>query len=92
VHIAIAHPNAAIVLFAEHQRFAVVEFDHGVVADASVGEHLKCVIVEDVAVLIDLDKRNPFVVHCALDDHLKMRRKCVNRPADERRLGSKSYR
>src|SRR6185295_9614913 len=71
VHIA-SHSHPAIVLLAKDQRLAMFELDHLIILYSALGEHIKSVIVEYVTVLVDLDKRNAFVMHRALDDHLQV--------------------
>src|SRR5436853_332452 len=84
----IVQANSAVVLLAVDQRFTMLDLDHLVVFDRAIGEHIKCPIIEDVAVLINLDKRDAFVTHCAFDHHLKMRDVRIDGASHESGLSS----
>src|SRR5207244_8769282 len=56
-----AHANPLIAILAEDHRLAMFEIEHAVSTHTAVGKVIKCVIVKDVAVLIDLDERDAFV-------------------------------
>ena len=51
------HADAAVAVLAEDERLAVLEEDGVVVAHVLLGEGLPGAVVEDVAVLQDLDER-----------------------------------
>src|SRR5262245_52071885 len=78
---------ASIPVFSEDERLAVLELDHPVFFHIATDKHLKGRVVEDIAVLVDLDERHAFVSHRALDDRLQMFRVPVDRPGDEGGFG-----
>src|ERR1044072_9286057 len=69
-----AHANAAITLLAEYERLAMLKLDLSIIFNAAFCDHVECAVVKDVAVLIDLDERDPLVTHGALDHSLKVLR------------------
>ncbi len=66
------HANTAVAIFAEDHRLAMFEVKHAVRAHAAFGKRIKRVIIEDVAVLIDLDKRDAFVARARLHHGAQM--------------------
>jgi len=88
------HPieaNAFLDVFAEHQGLAMLEIDHVVILDLLVGGIEEGVVIEDVAILIDLDKSRPFVVGGPLKDVGQMLDVDVNGTGDERRFRNRSH-
>ena len=59
------HANALVALLSENHRLAVFEIEHAIGTDRALREIIERMIVEDVAVLIDLDERNALVLRCA---------------------------
>ena len=57
-----AHRHGALLLGAERDRLAVHEVDHHLVAGLLLGDLVELAVVEDVAVLVDLDERRAVVV------------------------------
>ena len=72
---------------AEDQRLAVLEVDRRVALGVLVGGVFEGAVVEDVAVLVDLDERRADVLGGALEDVFEVLHVHVDRPRDERRLG-----
>jgi len=56
------HPNPFIALLTKNHRLAVLEIQNLIGTNCALRKVIKGVIVEDVAVLIDLDEGNAFVL------------------------------
>ena len=65
----------------------MLEDEHPVLADLAVGEVAPRAVVEDVAVLEDLDERRALVPAGPLERPLEVLGVGVDRAGDERRLG-----
>ena len=79
--------DALVAVLAEDHRLAVLEDEHPVLADLAVGEVAPRPVVEDVAVLEDLDERGALVAAGPLERALEMLGVRVDRAGDEARLG-----
>ena len=86
------HANPTVAVLAEDHRLAVLEIKHAIRAHASFGKGIKGVIVEDVAVLIDLDKRDAFVPGGGFDHAAQMFDVDVDRARHEGRLAGDGQR
>ena len=79
--------DALVAVLAEDHRLAVLEDEHPVLADLAVREVAPRPVVEDVAVLEDLDEARALVPAGALEGVLEVLRVRVDRAGDEARLG-----
>src|SRR5205085_1884277 len=79
--------DAAVPVLAEDERLAVLDVDHAVVAHVALLEGVKGAVVEDVAVLVDLEDRTAAVRGHALERRAEVLRVRVDRARDEARLG-----
>ena len=84
--------DALVAVLAEDHRLAVLEDEHPVLADLAVGEVAPRAVVEDVAVLEDLDERRALVAAGPLERVLEVLGVGVDRAGDERRLGGEGDR
>ena len=87
-----SEPDALVAVLAEDHRLAVLEHEHPVLADLAVGEVAPGAVVEDVAVLEDLDERRAVVAAGPLERLLEVLGVGVDRAGDERRLGGEGDR
>src|SRR6267378_613495 len=61
------HTNTAVSILAEDHWLTVLKIKHAIHSYTSLGKGIEGVIVKDVAVLIDLNKRNSLVFGCCFD-------------------------
>src|SRR5436190_23073249 len=80
------HPNAFLTVLAEDHGLAMLEIEHAIGANSAFGEIVKRAIVEDVAVLIDLDKRHALVFRGSFHDPAEMFDVDIDRARHEGRL------
>src|SRR5919205_1399109 len=80
------HANTFLTILTKYHWLAVFEIKHAVVADCSFREVVESAVVEDVAVLVDLDKRDAFVFRCGFDHRAEMFDIDIDRARDESRL------
>ena len=78
-----AQPDALVAVLAEDHRLAVLEVQHPVLADVPVGERAPGAVVEDVAVLEDLDERRALVEAGRVERLLEVLGVGVHRARDE---------
>ena len=83
------HADAAVAVLAEDERLAILEHELMVGLDSLVADFLESVIVEDVAILKDLDKRSAAICVGALEHFAEMFLLDVDRAGDERRIRTK---
>ena len=86
------HANALVAVFPEDHWLAVLEIEHAVIAHAAFGKRIKRVIVEDIAVLVDLDKRDALVFRRGLYHRTQMFDVDIDRTRDKRRLAGNRQR
>ena len=79
--------DALVAVLAEDHRLAVLEHEHPVLANVALGEVAVRAVVEDVAVLENLDEDRAVVPAGALERLLEVLGVGVDRPGDEGRLG-----
>ena len=79
---------AAVALFTEDQRLTVLQFQHVVRLGIAVGRVLEGAIVEDVAVLIDLNKGRASVFGRALECSTEVFDVDVNGSSDKGSFGA----
>jgi hypothetical protein len=63
-----------------------VRVKHAIRTNSTFSEIIECAIVEDVAVLVDLDKRNAFVLRSRFNHRAEMFDVDIDRARNERRL------
>src|SRR5205085_2196543 len=80
------HAYAFIAVFAEDHRLAVFKIDHVVGPTRAFGEVFKRAVVEDVAILIDLDEGDAFVPRRRLNGRAQVLHINVERARDEGRF------
>ena len=80
--------NALVAVLAENQRLAVLQVQGVVSLDALVGSVFKDAVVEDLAVLVNLNKGRPLVRRGAPEDLGQMLDIDVDRARDKSRLGA----
>src|SRR2546422_5497561 len=80
------HANALVAILAEDHWLAMFEIEHLVRSHAALGKIIERAVVEDVAVLIDLEERNAFVLRGSFDHRAEMLHVDVDRTADESSL------
>src|SRR2546428_10356389 len=80
------HADAAVAVLAENERLAVFEHELMVGLDRLVANFLESVVVEDVAVLEDLDKRRAAVIVGAFKNFAEMLLLDVDSTRDECRM------
>src|ERR1700754_2886579 len=80
------HANALVALLAEDHRLAGFEIEYAVGTNSAFGEVVEGVVVEDVAVLVDLDERDALVPRGGLDYRAEMFDVDIDRARYERRL------
>ena len=85
-------PDAPVSVATEDERLAVLEHQRVVGLGGLVGDVAEGAVVEDVAVLEDLDEGRPFVGVCALDDLLQVLGLDVDAAGDEAGLGAERQR
>src|SRR5215212_5848279 len=66
------HANTLVTILAEYHWLAVLEVKHAVGADAALGKVVEGVVVEDIAVLVDLYERDAFVLRRCIHHRAKM--------------------
>src|SRR5439155_22053574 len=84
--------NAFIAVFAENERFAVLEMQHVVSLDAFIRGVIEDAVVENYAVLINLDKSGSFVSGSATQRLREMMDVHVHRAGHEGGLGADGQR
>ena len=77
-------PDTPVPVLAEQQRFPVLERQGVVVAPFLFAEVVECAVVEDVAVLVDLDEGRPAVAVRVEHRLFEVRREHVHAASDER--------
>src|SRR2546421_3168189 len=77
------HPNALISILAEDHRLAMLEIKHLVLANAALGEVVERAVIEDVAVLIDLEEGNALVFGGGIYHRAEVFHVDVDRTRDE---------
>src|SRR6185436_3863480 len=80
-------PDPLVTVLAEDHRLAVLQHEHPVLADLAVREVPPRAVVEDVAVLEDLDERRAVVQPRPLERLLEVLRVGIDAAGDERGLG-----
>jgi len=61
------HSDSFVALLAVDHRFAVLEIKYTIGSNCPFSKVIEGIVVENVAVLIDLDERNPFVFGCGFN-------------------------
>ena len=79
--------DAPLAVLAEGDRLAVLEPDQRLVAGVGLLEQVERAVVEDVAVLVDLDERRALVLGGRAQDLLEVLAVGVDGTGDEARLG-----
>jgi hypothetical protein len=59
------HSDSHVSILAKDHRLTMFEIEHAIGSHCALGKVIECVVVEDVAVLVDLDKRDAFVFAAA---------------------------
>src|SRR5213082_1240963 len=80
------HAYAAVAVLAEDHRLAVLQVEHAFGPRLARGERVERAVVEDVAVLVDLDERDALVARRGLDDRAEVFDVNVYGARDEGRL------
>src|SRR6185312_4476679 len=83
--------DAVLAIVAETQRLAVFEVDHALLAHVLVRERVKRTIVEDVAVLENLDERHALVLCGLVERLLQVPDIAVERARNERGAGRERH-
>ncbi len=81
------HADALLAVLAEDHGLAVLQVEHVVGADGALGEGVEGSVVEDVAVLVDLDEGDALVAGGGVDDRAEVLHVDVDGARDEGRLG-----
>src|SRR6266576_4873763 len=66
------HANSLVSILTENHWLAMLEIEDLVLSHAPFGKIIESMIVEDVAVLIDLEERDTFVSGRGFDHHAQM--------------------
>src|SRR5205823_9928711 len=80
--------DALVLVLPKNQRLAMLQLDHGVELAGLVRGIIPSVVVEDIAVLIDLDERSPFMLGGPLERLAQVLHVYVDRAGDERSLAA----
>ena len=80
------HPYAPVAILAKHHWLAVFEIQHAIGTNRTFSEMIERVVVKDVAVLVDLDKRNALVLRSRFNHRAEMFDVDIDRTGHKRRL------
>src|ERR1044072_4266694 len=80
------HTDAVVAVLAEDHRLAVLKIEHALGAHRPLGEGLERAVVEDVAVLVDLDEADALVLGRRLDYRIETLHVDVDGAPDKGRL------
>jgi hypothetical protein len=76
--------NTLVAVLAEDQRLAVFQLDRGLGLGLAIGGVVERAVVEDIAVLVNLDERGTTVLGGALQHRAQVLDVCIDRTGDER--------